>query len=267
MKNRKISLLAVAASLLVSAVPASAVTIELKLIDSYSKSAPFGLAFDGTNIFWSQSNGQIQKMTTSGVDVGSTFGGPVWSELAWDGSHLLSAQYNTLYSFDRDGSNVTTSTIGASLTGITSLQDGLDWDNNELWISPDIGNIFRVAGDLATGSTFLSGSYSGVERFQTASGTDYLAVVNDGSSPRQLCVHTLGGSLLGCQNFTNDRYEGLAFDGRYLWAADYFGGRIDKFDILADGGSIISPPVPIPAAVWLLGSALGGMGLVRRRKA
>lgn len=251
---------------------ASAAEITLQLIDSYERSSPFGLAYDGEHIWWSDNSRTIHQMTTDGVDTGVTFTGPVWSELAWNGSQLIQANGTTVYFFDRDGSNMTTQTITASpYTGL-SLNDGLDWDNGELWSSPDVGNVYRLSGDLSMfvgASPFLGGGggYSGVERIQATNGTDYIVVVNDASSPRKLCVHTLGGVEIGCQEFSNSRYEGLAFDGRYLWAADYFGHHIDKFDILADGGSIIDPSeVPLPAALPLMLLGLGGLGAAARRK-
>ena len=269
----KVGVLSAAAAMCGTAL--SAQEIELELIDSFERDAPFGLAFDGSNIWWSQNNTQINQMTLAGDDTGVSFSGPVWSELAWNGSQLMAANNTTVYFFDAlTGLNQTTQTITApSYTGI-SLNDGLDWDNGELWSSPDVGNVYRLSGDLSSyvgASPFLGGAggYSGVERIQ-ATDKDYVVVVNDASNPRELCVHNLDASLLGCQEFANSRYEGLAFDGRYLWAADYFGDRIDKYDILADGGSIIVPPmpaVPVPAAGWLALAGLGALcGLRRSRR-
>ncbi len=265
-----------AAAVVVSGLGATqAGAITLELIDTYVRSGPFGLAFDGTNIWWSQNNAQINQMTLAGVDTGVTFAGPVWSELAWNGSQLLSAQNTTIYAFDAGtGANQTTQTLLASpFTGITNLIDGFDFDNDEYWLSPDIGNVYRAANDLASfvgASPFLGGGggYSGVERIQ-ASSQDYVVVVNDASNPRQLCVHELDATLVGCQQFANARYEGLAFDGRYVWAADYFGNKIDKYDILGDdGGSIIVPGgvVPLPATAALLISGAAGLGALRLRR-
>jgi len=251
---------------------ASAAAIELSLIDSFDRASPFGLAFDGTNIWWSSSDRVVHEMTTAGVDTGNTFTGPVWSELAWNGSQLIEANGTTVYFFDRDGTNVTTQTITAAPYTGFDLTDGLDWDNGELWASPDVGNVYRLSGDLSTfvgPSPFLGGGggFSGVERIQASDGVDYIVVVNDAVSPRELCVHTLDGVEIGCQSFLNSRYEGLAFDGRFVYAADFFGDKIDKYDILADGVSIIDPSdVPLPAALPLMLFGMAGLGAAARRK-
>lgn len=253
------------------AAPASGAEITLKLIDSYARSGPFGLAFDGTHIYWSNSGGQVQQVTTAGVDTGVTWNTGIWSELAWDASRsqLAQARFQTLTYFDVGGGNVSTQTLNDPMSGITSLQDGLDIDSGEIWISPDVGNVYRynqATGNFAGANPFLGGAggYSGVERV-TVGSTGYVIVVNDASSPRRLCVHDLAGSELGCDTFSNQRYEGLAFDGRYLWAADFYGNKIDKYDVLSDGGSILNP-VPEPSTVGMMFSSVVMLGFVYRNR-
>ncbi len=252
---------------LMAAFDSQAATITLNLIDSYAKSAPFGLAFDGTNIYWSQSNRQIRQMTTNGVDTGVSWTGPVWSELAFDvvNSKIVQAQNQTIYYQNVGGGAVTTQVLSSVMTGGTSLQDGLDVDNGEIWISPDVGNVYRFSQALGTfvgPNPFLGGSggYSGVERVDVA-GNTYIIVVNDAVNPRRLCVHDLNAALIGCQSFANARYEGLAFDGRYLWAADFQGNKIDKYDVLSDGGSIFVPPSGVPEPSTYMSISLGLLGL------
>jgi hypothetical protein len=273
MLSRSRLLLASALLLTLPCATVNAATITLQLIDSYPRTGPFGLAFDGTHIYWSQSGRQITQMTTSGADTGVSWVGPVWSELAWDSSkgQLASAQFQTLYYYDVGGGNQTTETLNDAMTGITSLQDGFDIDSGDVWISPDVGNVYRysqASGNFNGPNPFLGGAggYSGVERVDVDTNT-YIMVVNDALNPRRLCVHDLSTAELGCQALVNQRYEGLAFDGRYLWAADYFGNKIDKFDVLSDGGSILDPsaPIPEPSTLLLLIAGMGGVGIARRR--
>lgn len=249
---------------------ASAATITLNLVATYQRTAPFGLAWDGSHIYWSDSSTTVHQMTLSGVDTGVAWSAPVWSELAYDSvrGQLASAQFQTIYYYDIGGGNLTTQTLNDAMAGFTGLQDGFDIDDGEVWISPDVGNVYRfnqAAGDFLGANPFLGGAggYSGVERVDVGAAT-YILVVNDALSPRRLCVHDLAATELGCQNFVNQRYEGLAFDGRYLWAADYFGNKIDKFDVLSDGGSIFEP-IPEPGTILLISTGLALLGWARFR--
>lgn len=256
----------------------AAAQISLSLIATYARNSPFGIAFDGTNIWYSDGGSTAYAMTTAGVNTGATtpmFNG--WSALAWDGSR------DQLVSKGRGGGVVSwyDRLTGGNRVDVTppdgafELIDGLDVANGQLWYSPDVSDVFIF--DIATtggvpsglsfapgGNTFLSGTYSGVVRANVA-GASYILTVNDASSPRRLCVNRLDASLIGCQDFVNQRYEDLAFDGRYLWAADFYGNKIDKFDVIGGGGSIFTP-TPEPATVALTAAGLAAVALGARRR-
>ncbi|MFW8601160.1 PEP-CTERM sorting domain-containing protein [Desulfobacterota bacterium M19] len=269
MKKKLLAGLAVGLFVMSMAGGVCATTITLSLVDSYQKTKPFGMAYDGENIWWGANDGVLHEMATNGVDTGNSLSTNRWSALAWNGSQLVQAKANTLYFFNTDGTASTTATISG--VGSNGLIDGLDYDHGQVWYSPDVGNVYRGDSSIAgfAGTTVLSGGggFSGVERVDIGA-ESFLFTVNDASSPRRLDVRELDGTLLGQATFSNQRYEDLAFDGRYLWAADFYGNKIDKFDVLSDGSSILDDnnPVPEPATMLLFGTGLAGLvGFSRKR--
>lgn len=259
---------------------ASASTISLNLVASYDRAGAFGLAFDGSNIWWSADNGSIHEMTTGGVDTGNVITGTTWSALAWNGatSKIAIVENNGITEYDRAtaGSQASGSLnpVHTNIAGGPNfLTDGLDIQGNTLWWSPDVSAVYHSPLDgSGSATTFLpsgAGGYSGVEYLSVGS-SNYIFVVNDGSSPRQLCYHDAVTAVeIGCTVLANSRYEDLTFDGRYLYAADYYGNRIDKIDVLSDGGSVFVPPsggVPEPATWAMMIIGLGGVGAAVRRR-
>lgn len=251
--------------------------ISLVIVDSYSRGSAFGLAYDGANIWWSDDGGTIHEMSTSGVDTGNAITGTTWSALAWNSANnkIAIVENNGITQYDRATAGVTSGgSLNPTHTNIAGnpnfLTDGLDIEGGTLWWSPDVSFVAHSNLDgTGAATTFLPsgfGGYSGVE-YLTVGSNNYVFVVNDASSPRTLCYHDLSAVELGCSSLPNSRYEDLAFDGRYLWAADYYGGRIDKIDVLgAGGGSVFSPGVPEPASWALMILGFGGVGATLRRR-
>jgi len=262
----------VGAAVAISPVAANA-AITLNIVDSFDRSSAFGLAFDGTNIWWSDSGGSIHEMTTSGVDTGNVITGTTWSALAWNGmtNQVTIVENNGITGYDRAVGVQLASSLNPQHTNIAGspnfLTDGLDIEGNTLWWSPDVSFVAHSPLDGSGSVTaFLPavGGYSGVE-YLTVGSDNYVFVVNDATNPRQLCFHALDSTQLGCATLPNSRYEDLAFDGRYLWAADFYGNRIDKIDVLSDGGSVFDPSVPEPSTWAMALFGFGAIGMAVRR--
>jgi hypothetical protein len=253
------------------AAPAANAKLDLTVIASMSVPYAFGLAYDGTNVWYSTATQAFGKINQNTMTLnGSTMTAPVWSEIAWDGSHIVFAQGSQLYLTNVDGTSAGTKSIGRS----AGLIDGFDIEGGKFWWSPDVSYVARF--DYATGAFEqevlpAGGGFSGVEKVSIASDS-FLIVVNDATSPRQLCRTTMAGAFTvadDCATLPNSRYEGLAFDGRYLYAADYYGNRIDKIDLKVGADSIFEPPVvagiPEPSTYAMMLLGLAGVGWVGRR--
>jgi hypothetical protein len=261
--------------LLGAVMTAQAVTIDLDVVDSFAFSSPFGLAYDNVhNTLWVTGLGagtSTEYSVTNLTATGNTtpLGG---AALGFANGQLYVARYPNVVSADPyTGANSTNHPITAPVMGILSLIDGFDVQGSEFWYSPDVGNVYRLtaAGAFLGPNPFLGGAggYSGVERVDISTNT-FIIVVNDASNPRRLCVHDLSATEIGCTTLPNNRYEDLAFDGRYLYAADLFGQRVDQIDVKVNGGSIFEPPdgvVPEPGTFGLMSASLLGFVAVARR--
>ena len=163
----------------------------------------------------------------------------------------------------------------------SGFTDGLDVDGGNVWWSPDVGPIYRNGAIFATGASAgaqgapPTSGFSGVE--QVGNAVFAVAVGSYGGHERTIFkFDATTGDLLGYDPDGDPvaaRWEDLAFDGRYLYAADLRGnangtgavGDIYVFD--TGGGIVIEPPGGVPEAgsTWILLSlAMGSLFGIRR---
>jgi hypothetical protein len=163
------------------------------------------------------------------------------------------------------------------------FSDGLDVDGGNVWYSGDIqdielnGAVFAPTGIVlptwnGLGSATTLG-YSGVE--QVGGSVFAVAVQSFGDSGRSRTIvrfDATTGELLGYDEDGDPgaaRWEDMAFDGRYLYAAD-LRGNIDNAGVIGDiyvfdvtGG--LEPGVPEPSTMLLIGTGLIGLVGFRRK--
>jgi hypothetical protein len=154
----------------------------------------------------------------------------------------------------------------------SGFADGLDVKGNTIWFSPDQGvinkngvlfaspnNAAQIVHKAQGAVSDQEFGWSGVQDVTTANGHSLFAVAvlneNDQSGKSRTIVRfdPNTGALLGFDPDPNPvaaRWEGLGFDGRYLYAADLRGlkvnpshveGNIWVFDVGGQGGTVPPP--------------------------
>ena len=231
--------------------------------------------------------------TTSVTGSGGSGSGVHFSELGYDAvsGQLVASTSGALKSFDPfTGANLNLNY--RPFPNHSGFVDGLDIDGANVWFSPDAANIYKngvlfaSTGNAAQKVPGQGNGWSGVEQVGDFVFATAVLNGNDVAGSRTIVKFDLSGNLLGYDpdgDVKAARWEGMAFDGRYLYAADLRGnengtgaiGDIYVFD--ATGGIALPPPPdtdPNPPAVPEVGTAasamafagLSGFAFLRRRK-
>lgn len=163
------------------------------------------------------------------------------------------------------GSITFTVTALPALTGLTPLSNfGVQEFAFNVTVANSIADSGVVSGQWAL-PTGWSGNIPSPPNNEDGFGAFEVAVAGTGSSRQSPLVFSLNGTALTIDDFT-ELSTGTAAQGSVFFAAHIAGftapGSPDDVTSAWFGGST---PVPAPAAIWLLGSALAGMAAAVRR--
>ncbi|MEZ5329471.1 MAG: hypothetical protein R3F19_30870 [Verrucomicrobiales bacterium] len=213
--------------------------------------------------------------TTTVTGPGGSGGGAHFSSLAFDSStgKLVYTSSGSLRSVDPiTGAN---DVAGGPPSG---FQDGLDIDGGVTWSSPDVGEIYKDGALFATagganaalaGTGISVSGFSGVE--QIGNSLFAVAVGSIGGEERSIFKYdAITGELVGYDpdgDPVATRWEDMAYDGKYLYAADLRGNRdgtgpSGDIYVFEAGGGIVIPPSGVPDGGSSLLMLLGAFGTI-----
>lgn len=155
------------------------------------------------------------------------------------------------------GGNVSGSDINISLM-ILDGTDGFDgsYATDALLSFDTLANTIEIVGTIdpfvAVSQTLLSGSFDAFRYTEIGGNQTFLGAGPEIKSCALLCE-------IGVDPGTLFDFFGVSIES--------VKGTVISTDIVNTESDRVLPPIPIPAAAWLFGSALLGLGVVKRRTA
>lgn len=124
-------------------------------------------------------------------------------------------------------------------------------------VSWNAGN--NTAGITDASNPYIGGTYSSAN-YGTNSGT---GLANTDIVAASVGVLSTTDPFTGTSNMNSITFNAVAGQYYTIFIGGYMGGN---WQTTTDGYSLTVSQVPVPAAIWLFGSALAGMGIIGRRK-
>jgi len=171
----------------------------------------------------------------------------------WDGSQNLNQNpTNGTYSTGQQINNSGTIVGNGRQAATGNTQYGMVWDS--------AGNLLNVFGDFTDGS-------KGSRAWSINDAGVIVGWAKDASNAKRAMISYDGINMVDLNTVVDLTGTGfVSLDEAYDINAN---GQVVGIGTLSDGsqGAFMISAIPVPAAVWLFGSALAGLGWMRRRKA
>ncbi len=209
---------------------AKAASRTIRHLPTMNRAALFDRLLPGLSLVLLLGNAHAASFTPLGDLAGGSFRSIGWG-LSADGSVVVGSSNSA------SGTEAFRWTAGGGMVGLGDLDGGVFWSS--------------VNGVSADGSVVVGLGYG-------ASGGEAILWTAGGGMERLLDVLLANGAT-GLTGWTLEIANGISADGRWVVGLGINpSGDAEAF--LAD-----LQPVPLPAAAWLFGGALGALGLARRR--
>ena len=185
--------------------------------------------------------------------------------------HVTDVRLKWYSNFDIPGVPANNNQFNVPATGFFNIY----YFGNDQWFNPATAGPSGLTNpDLTWNSVYAGGAYSGLFANQVLTGTFYYpggtyngttdcASVPDSCAPRFWDIDLTSDLLNDIAGGGYLSFHGAAADHQVVYLINQLTkpGAHPQIFVTAEAGAA---PVPMPAAVWLLGSALAGLGIIAR---
>ena len=206
--------------------------------------APFGVAFDGTNIWIT--NLLSDTVTRINAATGTAVGTPI---AVGDGPFGVAFDGTTMWVTNIGSSNVTrinaaTGTVVGTPIAVGSNPVGVAFDGTTIWVTNQgSNNVTRI--NAATGTVVGTPITVGtLPRGVAFDGTNIW--VANSSSNNVTRINAATGTVVGAPITVGTSPQGIAFDGTNIWVANSTSGSVTRIN--AATGTVVGSPITVGSA-------------------